>query len=183
MAVNVLFATSNASKVREAKAALGPNWKITHKNVDVPEVKTESMEQTIRQKAEAAFFLVKRPVLVEDTGFFLDAYPHFPGTYTKFCVQRIGINGFLKLLEGKNRGARFETWLAYHDGKKVRVFRGSVTGIVAKAPRGKAAEKLPYDLIFVPNGDERTYAEMDLTEKQRTSHRAKAFENFKKAFS
>ncbi|MBI4361516.1 non-canonical purine NTP pyrophosphatase [Candidatus Micrarchaeota archaeon] len=182
MAVNLLFVTSNASKVREAKHALGPNWKVTHKNLDVPEVKTESMEETIQRKAETAFSLVKKPVLVEDTGFFLDAYPNFPGTYTKFCIKRIGLDGFLKLLEGKNRQAGFETWLGYHDGQNVRTFTGSVKGSVADKPRGKAAEKLPYDLIFIPQGEKRTYAEMPLAEKQETSHRAKAFAALKKAF-
>lgn len=183
MVIGIRFVTSNASKVKEAKDALGPGFAVTHEDVDVPEIKTESMQETIQQKAEAAYSMVKKQVLVEDTGFFLDAYPGFPGTYTKYCVQRIGIDGFLKLLEGKERGARFETWLGYHDGKRVQVFKGEVTGRVAEKKRGSASEKMPYDAMFIPVNSNRTYAEMGLAEKQKTSHRAKAFALLKKALS
>ncbi len=179
MEKRVRLVTTNAEKVREAQAAL-PGWQIRQVDLDVPEIKTVSMKETIREKARAAFDMVKKPVLVEDTGFFLDAYPGFPGTYTKFCVTLIGLSGMLKLLKGRDRGCRFETWLGFFDGKKIKVFKGESRGTVAKAKRGKTALKLPYDLIFIPKGDTRTYAQMTPEEKAVFSHRVKAFLAFAK---
>lgn len=176
----VTFVTSNESKVREAQAIL-KDWNLLHVDVDVPEIKTLSMEETVREKANAAYAIIKKPVLVEDTGLFLDAYPNFPGTYTKFCIQLLAIDGFLKLLAGKTqtaRAARFETWLAWHDGLQMRVFQGESKGRIAEKPATQSEKKLPYDSIFIPEDDTRPYSEMTKEEKAKTSHRAKAFRNF-----
>ncbi len=178
----VTLVTSNESKVREAKSAL-KGWNVLHMNVDVQEIKTSSMEETIVSKAKTAYHMIKKPVLVEDTGLFLDAYPSFPGTYTKFCIRLLGMDGILRLLQGKIRTAKFETWLAWYDGRTLRVFQGVSRGRIAEKA-GKAAEKkLPYDSVFIPDGDTRTYSEMTKEEKAKTSHRAQAFLNFAKAMA
>ena len=178
----VTLVTSNESKVKEAKGVLR-GWNVLHMNVDVQEIKTSSMEETIVSKAKTAYHMIKKPVLVEDTGLFLDAYPGFPGTYTKFCIRLLGMDGILRLLQGKIRTAKFETWLAWYDGRTLRVFQGASKGRIAEKS-GKASEKkLPYDSIFIPEGDKRTYSEMSKDEKAKTSHRAKAFENFAHAMS
>jgi len=180
---SVTVVTSNESKIREAKAILR-GWNVLHMDVDVPEIKTVSMEETIVQKAKTAYAIVKKPVLVEDTGLFLDAYPNFPGTYTKFCIKLLGMGGFLKLLDGKIRTAKFETWLAWYDGRQLRVFHGVSKGRIDEKPSNKAAEKkLPYDSIFVPDGDSRPYSEMTKEDKAKTSHRAAAFRNFERGMS
>ncbi|MDP2717204.1 MAG: non-canonical purine NTP pyrophosphatase, partial [Candidatus Micrarchaeota archaeon] len=80
----------------------------------------------------------------------------------------------------KKRTCRFETWLGFFDGKKLKVFKGESKGTVAGLEKGKTALKLPYDLIFIPSGDTRTYAEMTPQEKAATSHRVKAFKAFAK---
>lgn len=178
----VTLVTSNESKVKEAKGILR-GWNVLHMDVDVQEIKTSSMEETIVSKAKTAYAMIKKPVLVEDTGLFLDAYPGFPGTYTKFCIRLLGMHGILKLLEGKTRTAKFETWLAWYDGRTLRVFQGVSRGKIAEKA-GKAAEKkLPYDSVFVPEGETRTYSEMSKEEKAKTSHRAAAFANFARAMS
>lgn len=180
---SVTLVTSNESKVKEAKGIL-KGWNVLHMDVDVPEIKTISMEETIVKKAKTAYAIVKKPVLVEDTGLFLDAYPQFPGTYTKFCIKLLGMDGFLKLLEGKTRTAKFETWLAWYDGRQLRVFQGVSKGRISEKVSLKAAEKkLPYDSIFIPDGDGRSYSEMTKDEKAKTSHRAAAFLNFERGMS
>ncbi len=166
--------TSNESKVLEAKGIL-TGWHIEHADVDVPEIKSISLEETVKEKAKAAYALLKKPVIVEDTGLFLEAYPSFPGTYTKFCVSLIGLEGILKLLEGKPRGASFRTMVAWCDGNNIKVFEGTSKGTISKTIRKASEKKLPYDSIFMPEGDSRTYSEMTKEEKAKTSHRAKAF--------
>ncbi len=175
----VYFATTNAEKVREAQCVLD-SIRLVQIDRDVPEIKTLDMSETIERKAEAAYALCKKPILVEDTGFFLDAYPGFPGTYTKFCVRLLGLPSFLKLLDGKVRTARFETWVAHFDGKKMQVFKGVVRGHVARKIVPPLVPKLPYDALFIPAGQNRTYSQMGTSEKAETSHRAKAFRALEK---
>ncbi|HLD76007.1 MAG TPA: non-canonical purine NTP pyrophosphatase [Candidatus Norongarragalinales archaeon] len=176
------LATTNESKVNEAQAVL-QKIRLEQVNLEIPEIKTSDMRKTIEEKAHAAFGLVQKPVLVEDTGFFLEAYPGFPGTYTKYCVKLLGLKAFLRLVEGKSRKARFETWIGYCDGTTVRVFRGIIQGKVARSLRGKAAQKLPYDSLFIPMGSKKTFAEMGPKEKQKISHRSRAFRSLEKAFA
>ncbi|MBI2445023.1 non-canonical purine NTP pyrophosphatase [Candidatus Micrarchaeota archaeon] len=179
----VTLVTSNESKVREAKAVL-KGWNVLHMNVDVQEIKSTSMEETIVSKAKTAYAMIRKPVLVEDTGLFLDAYHQFPGTYTKFCIRLLGMDGILRLLQGKVRTAQFQTWLAWYDGRTLRVFQGVSKGKIAEKASVKAAEKkLPYDSIFIPDGDTRPYSEMSKEEKAKTSHRAAAFANFVRGMS
>ncbi|OIO25063.1 hypothetical protein AUJ14_04920 [Candidatus Micrarchaeota archaeon CG1_02_55_22] len=171
----LLFATTNEGKVIEAVRVLSSfGVSVEHAAVDVPEPKTLDLEETIRAKAEIAFNLVGEPVVVEDTGLFLDAYPNFPGTYTKYSVQTIGLPGILKLLEGKPRGAEFRTAVALASADGVFVFWGSVRGTISESFAGDSHVKLPFDSVFIPEGSAKTFAEMG-AEKDADSHRARAF--------
>ncbi|MBI5035980.1 non-canonical purine NTP pyrophosphatase, partial [Candidatus Micrarchaeota archaeon] len=145
----IFLVTTNEGKVIEAKGIL-KGVGVEHFPAEVTEIKSISMEETITEKAKTAYSMVKKAVVVEDTGFFLDAYKDFPGTYTKFCVTLIGLGGFLKLLEGKKRGAKFVTMIALYDGKKTKVFKGEVKGRVSESIREPVPKKLPFDAIFMP---------------------------------
>lgn len=174
--MNLLFATTNAGKMQEAAAILREfGITVTQAAVEIGEPKTLSLQETAVKKAENAFSLLKKPVVVEDTGIFFDAYKNFPGTYTKFAVQTIGIAGMLKMLEGKNRKACFKTITAFADGKSVETFEGSVQGTIALRPAGNALRSLPYDSIFIPEKHKKTFAQMAESEKNKFSHRAVAF--------
>jgi XTP/dITP diphosphohydrolase len=78
----------------------------------------------------------------------------------------------------KNRKARFRTVIALILEKKEYLFEGIVNGTIIKEKRG--IEGFGYDPIFLPDGKTRTFAEMELSEKNTISHRALAFEKLKK---
>lgn len=171
----LLFATTNEGKAAEASRVLSSfGVSVEQATVNVPEPKTLDLEETIRAKAEIAFNLVGEPVVVEDTGLFLDAYPNFPGTYTKYSVQTIGLPGILKLLEGKPRGAEFRTAVAFASSDGVEVFWGSVRGTISASLAGVSHAQLPFDSVFIPEGGSKTFAELGET-KDADSHRARAF--------
>ena len=106
----------------------------------------------------------------------------FPGTYSKYVQETLGNEGILKLLEdkeGDDRRAYFKTVIGYCDEKGVKLFKGIVKGMVSYEIRSKGYG-FAYDSIFIPDGEDRTFAEMKTEEKSEISHRKKAFEEFKK---
>jgi XTP/dITP diphosphohydrolase len=121
------------------------------------------------RKAAYAHAALKRPVICDDTGFFVSALNGFPGSCAAYVQKTIGNQGILRLLDRKtDRSAWFETGIAYADQNGVRVFTGRIDGVVVD-PRGEGG--FGYDPIFAING--RTLAEMSADEKNRVSHRSR----------
>ncbi len=182
MRKGVKVLTSNEGKFREL-AELAKEFSIELEWVNVPkwEIQSEDLAEIAKFSAEIAFTIVKSPVIVEDTGLFIDALNGFPGPYTSYARKTIGLEGILKLMQGvEDRRARFVTYLAYADSQGTRVFRGEVTGKIAEEIRGDKG--FGFDPIFVPDGESRTFAEMDVSEKNKYSHRAMAFKEFAKFY-
>ncbi|NOZ89276.1 MAG: RdgB/HAM1 family non-canonical purine NTP pyrophosphatase, partial [Crenarchaeota archaeon] len=123
--------------------------------------------------AAAAYALTGTPVAVEDAGLFVDALSGFPGPYSSYVYKTIGVHGILRLLEGEeNRAARFVSVIAYAGPWGVQLFRGEVKGSIAAEPRGSGG--FGFDPIFIPEGADKTFAEMNIEEKNMYSHRARA---------
>ncbi|MBI3587899.1 non-canonical purine NTP pyrophosphatase [Candidatus Micrarchaeota archaeon] len=175
--VKILFATSNAGKVREARFALAPlGIGVERVEVELREEQGESVEEVARAKAIDAFEIVGRPVAVEDTGFFITAFKGFPGVYSKPVMKAIGRSGILKLVDGTDGKAEFRTAVAFAKNRAdVEIFSGAAAGRVADAAMGESADSLPYDSLFIPAGARKTYAQMGEGEKLSNSSRAVAF--------
>jgi XTP/dITP diphosphohydrolase len=112
--------------------------------------------------------------MIEDAGLFVQTLSDFPGVYSKFVFSTIGCEGVMRLLEGKgDRSAYFEAVIAYCEkGGNPSIFKGRVDGEIANEPKGENG--FGYDPIFVPTGEARTFAEMEVEEKNQHSHRARA---------
>ncbi len=172
------FATGNANKVREAREILGIEL-VQVDPGDLPEIQTIDVEQSVRDKCERAHAALKAPVLVEDSGLVFDAWDGLPGALVKWFEKTTGCAGMLKMLAGfENRGARAQCYVAVHDGERMHVARGEVKGQVAERLRG--SNGFGWDVLFIPEGHDRTFAEMTAAEKNAISHRKRAFENLKK---
>jgi len=177
----LLFVTGNPGKAREVAHVLG-EYGVALEIVaaDLPERRGDRVEEIARDKAFAASQEVGRPLIVEDTGLFLEAYPDFPGPMSRWVVQRIGIAGLMRLLEGRSREAHFRSALAYLEpGGRPQVFTGVVAGALREVPAADAEKSLPYDPVFAPTeGDGRVYSEMELDEKLALSSRGRAARAF-----
>lgn len=126
--------------------------------------------------AEALFKKMKKPLIVEDSGLFIQSLNGFPGAYSAWVQKKIGNSGILKLLAGSpDRSAYFKSCVAYADRRGVRKFCGEVRGSICGMERGKGG--FGYDPIFVPEGWTKTFAESE-TLKNRLSHRTNAFTAF-----
>ena len=114
--MKITMVTSNAGKAAEVAAFFGGSLEVNHVALEVPEHRSSDVAEIARRKAQYAYSQLNIPVIVDDTGFFIDALNGFPGTYAAFVLNSIGNAGILKLLEGvADRNARFTTGIAYAD--------------------------------------------------------------------
>ena len=139
------------------------------------EIQSDSLEEIAREKAKVAFSKVGRQVIVEDDGLFIDSLSGFPGQYSSFVLKTIGNDGILKLLAGSTkRSAYFLSMIAFYDGRILSISEGRVNGrITDRITEGGWG----YDPIFVPDGTDLTFAELDKS-KNEYSHRKRALEKF-----
>lgn len=168
------FVTTNDGKFREvASLLLGLGIEIGRERLRVPEIQADTSEEVVRYSLDVLLGLTAKDVIVDDSGFFVDALGGFPGVYSAFVFRTIGIRGLLRLMAGlPQRTARFETVMGLRIGREVVLFKGECRGSVSDAPRGK--EGFGFDPIFVPDGATKTFGEMDLAEKNAISHRGTA---------
>ncbi|MDP3971214.1 MAG: non-canonical purine NTP pyrophosphatase [bacterium] len=181
----ITLVTSNPRKLEEIGSALAEyNIKLVSRSFDIPEIQADSLEEVIKDKIEQAYKIVKKPVIVDDAGIFFKGYKHFPGVYSRFMFASLGFSGLLKLIKN-NQSAFFASYIAYKKSARSEpmLFSGKVTGKLTNRVRGKIKYKMPYDNIFIPAGDTRTFAEMTIAEKQQYDHRSKAVRKFCKYLS
>ena len=175
---NIKFVTGNPNKVREAGEILG----VALEQVNLPhlhEVQTHDLAEIIEDKTLQAHQAVNVPVLVEDSGLVFSAWNGLPGALVKWFESTVGCEGLLKMLEPfDNREAIAMCYVGYHDGKEIKTAKGVVQGRVADRLQG--SNGFGWDTLFIPDGYDRTYAEMTAQEKNAISHRRRAFEALKK---
>ena len=175
--MEIVFVTTNRGKMGEAKE-IGAHYGIEFipNDYDAVEMRSSDPEEIAIGSAKDAYAKIKRPLIVEDSGLFIETLKGFPGTYSAFVFHTIGVNGVLKVMEHKvKRAATMKSAVAYTDGKSVKSFLGEVKGIVPKDSRGVSG--FGYDPIFIPEGKDRTFAE-DLDYKASVSHRAQSIRKF-----
>lgn len=173
---NLKFVTGNPNKVREARDILG--FAIEHADVDLEEIQTCDLRIAVTAKANQAWEKLRSPVLVEDSGLIFSAWNGLPGALVKWFEKSVGCEGMLRMLAGfGDREAFAVCMVAIHDGSQARVAEGRVQGRIAESMAGKNG--FGWDVIFIPDGHSRTYAEMDWQEKNSISHRRLAFEKIK----
>ncbi|MFC6716534.1 XTP/dITP diphosphatase [Natrialbaceae archaeon GCM10025810] len=172
----IQFVTSNEGKVREARASLEGIEPVEQVTYDYTEIQSDSLEEIAAVGAREAFEGLggDEPVLVDDAGLFVDALGGFPGPYSAYVEDTVGVERLWRLASGEeNRRAHFRTVLAYADEEGTETFEGSVAGTLV-APRGEGG--FGYDPIFEYNGT--TMAEMSTEEKNAISHRGRALAKF-----
>jgi XTP/dITP diphosphohydrolase len=166
-----VFVTGRPEKAEEARRMGFPLERV---DVDLPE--PQSLDPTVvaEVKVRAAFERLRRPVLVEDSGLEVGAWGGFPGALVKWLEKSAGLEAISRMLDPfPDRSARAVCAIACFDGRNVVASRGVTEGSIAPAPLGSRG--FGWDPIFVPRGSERTYAEMAPDEKDRVSHRGRAW--------
>jgi len=174
------FATSNIHKFNEARLLLSEfGIAVAMLKVKMVEIQDNSIENIAVASAFDAVKKCRLPIIVEDAGLFIRALNNFPGPYSSYVFQVIGTNGILRLMKDiDERDAYFHSVVVFcKPREKPIMFHGKVEGKIVQEERGGSG--FGFDPIFAPlKGDGRTFAEMEIEEKNRFSHRAEAFRLF-----
>lgn len=198
------YVTTNDGKLREAREYLGDS--IEGYNFDYTEIQHDDLEAIAAAGAREAYREVGGPVIVDDAGLFIDAFEGFPGPYSAYVEETIGIERVQTLAEPlADRSASFRCALAYCDGEPFSaspdpIDRDDRTTAAAAGAEQDATEREPlpvklfvgsvpgtiveprgtggfgYDPIFEHDGS--TFAEMNAAEKNALSHRGRALAKF-----
>ena len=164
----IVFATHNKGKAKSAERYFN-NIKFSTYDFELDEPRSDDIKEIATAKVKQAYEIVKKPCIALDTGFFIDELNGFPRAFVNFSLDTIGIDGILKLMEGKeNRTCIFEECLAYHDGKEIHYFYGKHPGNLSEKIQGldRAEKWLDLWYIFKPKGFDKTLAEMDSEERE-----------------
>lgn len=173
---NITFITTNGHKVEEISAVLKEyNIQVKQLKMNYEEDKEATMKEVSKKAAKFLSNKLNKPVIVEDTGLFFNAYNNFPGASPKFVIQGIGFDGIFRLLKGKDKSAYFETAIGYCEpGKMPLIFTGEVFGKITNKIIKPKKKAMPYDHIFIPNGEKRVVVDMSMNEWNSISQRGKA---------
>jgi len=170
--------TKNKNKVEEANGVLSAyGLFLEQANIEKLEIQSEDLKAIAWTAALYAYRTLKAPVVVDDSGLFIEALGGFPGPYSSYVYRKLGVHGILRLMEGvDDRRACFRTVLAVIIPPLDALFEGRVCGQITYEPRGDKG--FGFDPIFVPGGRNKTFAEMSLEEKNSVSHRSQALRLF-----
>lgn len=174
---DVVLVSSNPNKIREYKELIKDRMKLSFYKSGLPEIQSVDSTEVAEYKIIEAYKLIKRPIIVEDTALHLEAWNGFPGALIKWLEDYLGTQGILDLVENKNRNAQAKCVIAYFDGREISFFEGKVRGKITEERKGKNKIDFGFDPIFVPEGYDKTFAELG-EEKNKISHRQKALEKF-----
>lgn len=177
-----IFATNNQHKVDEVKSILGNRFSIVSLkeagiDIDIPEPHN-TLEENAREKSEVIFKLTGKNCFSEDTGLEVAALNGAPGVKSARYAGDVAnsednINKLLfEIGTNKKREAHFKTIISLMLNGIEYQFEGICEGIILDKRRGGSG--FGYDSVFVPKGSNKSFAEMDITEKSIFSHRKKA---------
>ncbi len=174
--MRILFETGNKGKLKEVKAIFaGLGHEIEQLEDDCPEIQADTLEEVVEAALKWLWEKHRSPVMIDDSGLFIDSLKGFPGVYSAYALKTLGCQGLLKLMDGMDeRGAEFRCCAGYVDAKGDIITRsGIVRGRIIREMRGDGG--FGFDPIFAPEGYDMTFAELELGIKNRISHRGRAF--------
>lgn len=188
--MKIIVATNNEHKLREIEAIIGSNFELV-KLADVgffgeiPEDQS-TLEGNAQQKAALIYNRYQLPTIADDTGLFVPALGGAPGVFSARYAKMnhsdlTNVDFLLTSMTGVEvRSAYFRTIFAMVDSTGTQYFEGVCHGHILDTIRGVGG--FGYDPVFVPQGYNMTFAEMDAEVKNMISHRAKALERLRGYF-
>ena len=179
--MEIVFATHNLHKTEEVRDILGQEYHILNLPElgcpDIPET-ADTLKGNAVQKAQYVVDHYHRNCFADDTGLEVEALGNQPGVYSaryagEGCSYQDNVRKLLAEMRGMtNRKACFKTVVALILNGKQYFFEGRVDGIILPEQRG--TDGFGYDPVFLPDGHDKTFAEMDAATKNSISHRGRA---------
>lgn len=183
----IIFVTHNKHKSEEIKNIIGNSFEIKNlSDINITEEIPETgntLKENALQKAKYLHDKLGCNCFADDTGLEVDCLNGEPGVYSARYAgeptnSQRNIEKLLHNLKGKEkRNAQFRTVIAVILDNKTYFFEGSIAGQIIDTQRGDGG--FGYDSVFIPNGYDKTFAELPAEVKNSISHRALAMQKFK----
>lgn len=184
---NLVFATGNSHKLQEVQGLFKEGFALSClKDVNITEEIPETADNLVDNALQKAWYVYNKcgiPCFADDTGLEVEVLNGAPGVYSARYAgeqkdSRLNMLLLLKNMNGKtNRNARFRTIIAYIDeNAQEHIFEGEIRGKIIENMAGENG--FGYDPIFVPEGYDKTFAQLSSETKNKISHRARAMEKF-----
>lgn len=166
----IYFATRNRGKFTYYNEKFQKyGLRLSQAELDLPEPRSDDLRVIAREKVLYAYDRLRKPCLALDAGFFITSLNGFPRAFVNFTLETIGIEGILRLAEGKPRHCEFRNCIAYMDGSidQPVLFESGIRGTLSEAKRGQlsAIDWSELSLIFIPEGASKTLGEMTIDER------------------
>lgn len=173
----IVFVTQNPNKLEDAQKLM-PEYEIDHIDFEVPEIQSLDQKEIIEYKLRFAYEKNQKPCFVMDTSLSFSCLNGFPGPFIKwFYSKTVGAEKTCAIANLFNDPkCTWTTMLGYHDGTEEIFLEETVNGKIATKPRGTNGYE--WDVIFIPDGDTRTLAEMTFEEKQSFAVTKKLLQRF-----
>lgn len=179
----IVFATANQYKTAEVAKLLAPNYEVLNLrdincNTDIPETGS-TFAQNAQLKTDYVREHFQLDCFGDDSGLEVEALGNEPGIfsarYSGVKDDTVNLQFLLEKMKGQlNRNARFKTVISLTQQGQQYFFEGVIEGVLTNAPIGDNG--FGYDPIFMPNGYDKTFAQMTMEEKNTISHRAQAMQ-------
>ncbi len=170
--MNAVYVTGNEHKARLFNQMVGLD--LEHVRADMDEIQSLDLRAVVEHKAKAAYKLLKRPVLVEDTKLVFPVLGALPGPLIKWFLEELSVEGLCRLLDGKERTAIAGAAIAYYDGEVLEIFEKELSGTIAQEPKGDSG--FGWNRIFIPEGANLTLGQMPDNEFAKWYVKIKPFE-------
>ena len=163
--VQINYATTNNGKFHSLQRDLGKyGIKVIQRPIELIEPRSSDIQEIALSKITQAYPQILQPTVVMDAGFYIPALNGFPRTFVKFSLDTVGLEGMIRLLEGKPRECYFGECLAYMDPsmQDPHYLFTEVEGIFASEKKGEMQDHFWSELalVFIPKGSDKTLAEM-----------------------
>jgi len=175
--MTIYFITGNKNKFQEANDIL--NTDLEQIDIDLTEIQELDAKMVIKAKLlEACKLTNKSNFIIEDTSLYLEGLNNMPGPLIKWFLKSVGNDGLYKMAQTFNNfKASAVTYIGYLKSDEIKFFKGEIKGTIVK-PKGENG--FGWDKIFIPEGFDKTFAQMTDDEKNSLSMRKLAFEELKK---
>ena len=157
--MDIYFLSSNIFKIKEVKKILeSSDINIISYEKKISEIQSDNIEEIVIDKVIKGFKEIGRPIIVEQTGIFVDNFGKLPGGLTQVFWDSLQAEKFSEYFSSGDASATAKTVIAFCDGKKLFTYEGEISGKIVSPPRGK--RDFQWDCVFQPSGYDMTFAEM-----------------------
>lgn len=179
--MKLFFVTGNKGKFESINNVLKKyGIELIQKSLDIKEIRSDNIEEIATHKAIEAGKILNKPLIVEDSGFFIPSLNGFPGPYVRFVLNTMGIEKLLKVIEGLDKKCYFRSVIVFwHPEKEIKMFKLDEHGTLSDQQTGNDKSESWSELwkVYVPKGCSKPIAA--LTDGEYSRSREEWYDNFR----